>query len=235
LTADYQYSVNRDVENFIIEEQIVNRNINLDTERTINDEQLKNQLLQFDYVLSFGKDNKSQFELGYRGTFNVFTTDFDFGIKQPDGNFNSDPNFSNVLIYKEYVNVAYTQLGSQWGKFNALGGSRMEASDIGINLVNSNENTDKNNINWFPSVFLGYEFSETEQVILSYSKRLRRSRAFFINPFPSRSSNTNLFQGNPDLAFTDAYDLAYLKRWEKITFTSSGYLNSTTGVFQFVT
>jgi hypothetical protein len=65
---------------------------------------------------------------------------------------------------------------------------------------------------------------------------LRRSRAFFINPFPSRSSNTNLFQGNPDLdlAFTDAYDLAYLKRWEKITFTTSVYLNSTTGVFQFV-
>jgi hypothetical protein len=101
LTADYQYSVNRDVENSIIEEQIVNRNINLDTERTINDEQLKNQLLQFDYVLPFGKDNKSQFELGYRGTFNVFTTDFDFGIIQPDGNFKSDPNFSNVLIYKE--------------------------------------------------------------------------------------------------------------------------------------
>jgi len=48
-----------------------------------------------DYVLPFGKDDQSQFEIGYRGTFNNNNTDFDFGIEQQDGSFNSDPNFSN--------------------------------------------------------------------------------------------------------------------------------------------
>ncbi len=237
LTFDYQYSKGNELENSLINELILGDNIALPMEQTINDEVQVNQLLQGDYVLPFGKDNQSQFELGYRGTFNTFDTDFDFGILEDNGVFNSDPNFSNRLIYREYVNAAYAQLGTKTGKFSILGGLRMEASDIGITLVNTNETNDKDYVDWFPSLFLGYEFSETEQVTLSYSRRLRRPRSRFINPFPSRSSNTNLFQGNPDLdpTYTNAFDLGYLKRWDKITFTTSGYYNRSTGVFQFIT
>ncbi len=237
LTFDYQYSKGIDDENSIISEVILGDNIDLDTERTIDNQTQKSQLLQMDYVLPFGKDNQSQFEMGYRGTFNDNNTDFDFGVLQQDGSFNSDPNFSNELNYREYINAAYTQLGTKIDKFSILGGLRMEASDIGIELLNTNEATNKNYVNWFPSIFLGYEFSEEEQVTISYSKRLRRPRSRYINPFPSRSSNTNLFQGNADLdpTFTDAYDLGYLRRWDKMSFTTSGYFNRSTGVFQFVT
>lgn len=237
LTFDYQYSKGIDDENSIISEVILGDNIDLDTERTIDNQTQKSQLLQMDYVLPFGKDNQSQFEMGYRGTFNDNNTDFDFGVLQQDGSFNSDPNYSNELNYREYINAAYTQLGTKIAKFSILGGLRMEASDIGIELLNTNEVTNKNYVNWFPSIFLGYEFSEEEQVTVSYSKRLRRPRSRYINPFPSRSSNTNLFQGNADLdpTFTDAYDLGYLRRWDKMSFTTSGYFNRSTGVFQFVT
>jgi outer membrane receptor protein involved in Fe transport len=235
LKIDYQYSTGKEFENSIINETVLNNNSSLPIEQTINDETQKNQLIQMDYVLPFGKDNKSQFEFGYRGTFNNFNTDFDFGILE-NNILNSDPNFSNELNYKEYVNAAYTQLGSKFGKFNILGGLRLEASDIGIELVNTNDITNKKYNNWFPSIFLGYEFSETEQITVSYSKRLRRPRSRFINPFPSRSSNTNLFQGNPNLdpTYTNAYDLGYLKRFGKVSINSSLYLNRSTGVFQFI-
>ncbi len=237
LTMDYQYSKGTDFENSIIDEVILGENISLPTEQTINDESQINQLAQFDYVLPFGKDNQSQFELGYRGTFNNFNTDFDFGILNTDGSLNVDPDFSNELNYREYVNAAYTQIGTKLKKFSILGGLRMEASDIGIELVETDENTDKDYVDWFPSLFLGYEFSEMEQLTISYSRRLRRPRSRFINPFPSRSSNTNLFQGNPDLnpTYTNAFDLGYLKRWDKLTFTTSAYYNRSTGVFQFIT
>ncbi|MDB4292680.1 TonB-dependent receptor [Maribacter sp.] len=236
LKIDYQYSTGTELENSIINEEIIGESIDFDTEQTINDETQKNQLVQMDYVLPFGKENVSQFEFGYRGTFNNFNTDFDFGILE-NGILDSNPNFSNELNYKEYVNALYTQLGSKFGKFNALAGLRMEASDIGVELVDTDDVSNKKYTNWFPSLFLGYEFSETEQLTLSYSKRLRRPRSRFINPFPSRSSNTNLFQGNPDLdpTYTDAYDFGYLKRWDKITFNTSIYFNNSTGVFQFIT
>ncbi len=236
LTVDYQYSSGNELENSLINEVVLNDNQALPTEQTVNNEKQKNQLLQFDYVLPFGEENASQFEFGYRGTFNNFNTDFDFGVVQ-NGILNSDPNFSNELDYKEYVNAAYSQLGSKFDKFSILGGLRMEASDIGIELVNTNEVSTKKYVDWFPSLFLGYEFSETEQLTLSYSRRLRRPRSRFINPFPSRSSNTNLFQGNPDLdpTYTNAFDIGYLKRWDKISVTTSAYYNRSTGVFQFIT
>lgn len=49
----------------------------------------------------------------------------------------------------------------------------MEDTNIDIRLVNTNDINKKKYTNWFPSVFLGYEFSETEQFTVSYSKRLR--------------------------------------------------------------
>ena len=236
LTMDYQYSTGSELENSIINEIVIGETSALPTEQTINDERQIRELVQMDYVLPLGKDNKSQFEFGYRGTFNNFNTDFNFGILE-NGNLNRDPNFSNELNYKEYVNAAYTQLGTKINNFNILGGMRMEASDIGIALVNTNEISNKKYVDWFPSLFLGYEFSEKEQVTISYSRRLRRPRSRFINPFPSRSSNTNLFQGNPDLdpTYTNAFDLGYLRRWDKVTFNTSAYYNKSTGVFQFIT
>ncbi len=236
LTFDYQYSSQTEFEDALIEETVLNGNTSLPLEQTLNDEMQKRQLVQFDYILPFGEKDQSQLELGYRGSFNRFITDFTFGILE-NGNLQADPDFSNKLDYKEYVNAAYVQLGTKAGKFNMLGGLRMEASDIGVNLITTNDLTNKKYTDWFPSIFLGYEFSDKEQFTISYSRRLRRPRSRFINPFPSRSSNTNLFQGNPNLdpTYTNAFDIGYLKRWEKFTFTTSGYYNRSTGVFQFIT
>ncbi len=56
-----------------------------------------------------------------------------------------------------------------------------------------------------------------------------------LNPFSNLSSNINIFVGNPDLdpAFSDAIDFGYIKRWDKLTFNTSLYVNKTTDVFQF--
>jgi len=236
LTADYQYSTGDEFEDAEIFETILQDNSYLPTELTSTTENQKNQLIQADYVLPFGSENQSQFELGYRGTFNEFTTAFDFGVENTSGNFISNPDFSNTLFYKEYVQAAYTQLGSKWASFSLLTGLRMEHSNIDVNLIETNDLKNKTYINWFPSIFLGYEIGETTQFTLSFSRRLRRPRNRFINPFVSRSSNTNLRQGNADLdpTFTNAFDLGYITRLDKLTFTTSGYFNHSTGVFQYI-
>ncbi len=122
LTADYQYSTGDEMEDTYIYETILGENISLPNERTLTDENQKNQLIQADYILPLGKDNQAQFELGYRGTFNTFNTTFNFSTQNTAGNYISDPNFSNTLEYKEYVNAAYTQLGTKWEAFSLLGG-----------------------------------------------------------------------------------------------------------------
>ena len=73
-----------------------------------------------------------------------------------------------------------------------------------------------------------------ENISLGYNRRINRPRGYFINPFPSRSSRTNVFQGNPDLdpAYANAFDLGYLKRWSKLTLTSSIYYQKETNSFE---
>ena len=96
-------------------------------------------------------------------------------------------------------------------------------------------NTKKYN-NLFPSATINYEFSENSSLSLSYSKRINRPRGRFLNPVSSLSSNINIFQGNPDIdpSLTDAIDLGYLKKWDKVTFNTSAYVNITNDAFQFI-
>jgi len=236
LSFDYQYSTERNDEHSLTDELILTDQSENPTERTLSDATQVSQLVQADYVYPFGSEKASQLELGYRGTFGRTDTDFRYGIEQPSGGFSTEPDFSNRLIYTENVNAAYAQLGSKFGKFDVLGGMRMEATSVGIDLINTNDLTRKEYLDWFPSVFLGYTFSDTEQLTLNYSRRLRRPWSRFVNPFIQRASDTNLFQGNPDLdpTYTNAFEMAYLKRWDTFTLTSGIYYNRSTQVFEFI-
>jgi hypothetical protein len=144
----------------------------------------------------------------------------------------------------------YTQYGDKYGKFSYLAGLRLEYTrlagkvDSEFDLSNLEDllgedvdvNFDKDYLGLFPTINLIYETAENENVTLGYTRRINRPRGWFINPFPSRSSRTNIFQGNPDLdpAFSNTFDLGYLKRWEKLTLTSSIYYQRETGSFERV-
>ena len=83
---------------------------------------------------------------------------------------------------------------------------------------------------------LNYEVTETESFQFGYNRRIRRPRSFFLNPFPSRTSPTNLFQGNPNLtpSFSNQVDLGYLKRFDKVTVNASVYFQRATDVITFI-
>jgi len=190
-------------------------------------------LLQTDYVVPIGK--KSQFELGYRGNFNELDTEFLVQFEE-DQTITTDTDLSNNLLYKEYVNAAYTQYGSKIGKFSYLLGLRLEDSRITIDQKTSNNFSIKSYTDVFPTVNLGYKLSEKQSLTLGYNRRIRRPRSRFINPFPSRSSATNIFQGNADLdpSYSNVVDLGYLNRMGKLTLNSSIYYNRSTQIFTFI-
>jgi len=190
-------------------------------------------LLQADYVLPLKK--KSQFELGYRGNFNTLDTDYLVQIED-NGIITTDTDLSNTLLYKEYVNAVYSQYGSKTGKLSYLLGLRIESTRITIDQQTTNDLSKKNYTDVFPTVNLGLEISEKQSITLGYNRRIRRPRSRFINPFPSRSSATNLFQGNPDLdpSYANTFDLGYLHKFGKLTLNSSLYYNRSTQVFNFI-
>ena len=203
-------------------------------EKTRSNQTQKRNLIQSDYVLPFGK--ASQFEAGYRGDFSELLTPFSVGSVSASNVFTPYLNFTNTLEYKESINALYSQIGSKFNKFSFLFGMRWEDSVIEINQLTTNSFNTKRYNNFFPSAFFAYEISETTSASLSYSKRISRPRGRQINPFSGYASNINIFQGNPDLdpAFTDAVDFGFLKKWDKITLSTSAYVNQTTNSFQFV-
>lgn len=204
-------------------------------EKTINFNKNKRVLLQGDYVLPIGEN--AQFEAGFRSNMNEQTTDYTLEDEISTGNYVVNNNVSNIFTYNEKVHAIYSQYGNKFEKFSALFGLRMEVSDIDVKVTGTDLDSNKKYTEFFPTLNLAYEFQEGETLTLGYNRRIRRPRGWFTNPFPSRASESNIFQGNPDLnpAYSNGIDLGYLKRWDNlITFNTSLYYNYTTDVFQFV-
>ncbi len=247
LTADFQYSYDDESLLTEIEEmQTLPTNSLLARENIIEAQKQDDFLAQIDYVLPMGD---AQFEAGYRGNFEKEINDYRLDtLNQGTGQFEMNQDLTNVFTYQENVNALYTQYGNKFGKFSALVGLRLENTQMKGNVDSEIDsqaleellgqdvdlNFDKNYLGLFPTVNLIYELSETANVSLGYNRRINRPRGWFINPFPSRSSRTNIWQGNPDLdpAYSNAFDLGYLKRWDKLTLTSSVYYQKETNSFE---
>jgi outer membrane receptor protein involved in Fe transport len=230
-TANFQYESSSELETSLIQQD------GIEVEDVTTDEKQDRIFLQSDYVLPIGE--VSQFEFGYQGRFLTLDTDYEVSFRDnTTGIFELSTDLSNNLIYREYVNAFYTQFGSKIkSKFSYLLGLRMEDTRITIDQQTSNQFDRKNYVSFFPTVNLAYELGDDENITLGYNRRIRRPRSRFINPFPSRSSATNLFQGNPDLdpSFSNTFDLGYYKKFSsKLTLNTSLYYQRTTDTFNFI-
>jgi outer membrane receptor protein involved in Fe transport len=211
LTIDFQYSESEEIEKAFINDSLAEEN-------NITTEDSKNTLIQSDYVLPIGEN--TQFEIGYRGEFQDLTSDF-LVTRTPTLDF--DP--SNNLVFKQNVNAIYSQFGSKLNKFSYLLGLRTEITDVKVRLTNTNEKFDYKYTELFPTINVGFERTEDQSFTIGYSRRLRRPRFWYLNPFESRSSQNVIYKGNPALipTFTNSFDLGFLQKIGKLTLNSSIY------------
>ncbi|WP_407557149.1 outer membrane beta-barrel protein [Winogradskyella sp. 4-2091] len=251
LTADFQYeNGNEEGYTYLNEDYIFTDQEDpapFQIEQEFTDEKQKEFLFQADYVLPLGED--SRFEAGYRGSFENSNTDYELLQEDLDsGEFLLNEDVSNIFDYTENVNALYSQYGTKFGRFSFLLGLRLEHTQLKGKIESQTEDVtdneldfDKNYLGLFPTVNLIYNLDKEdsdieESITLGFNRRINRPRGRYVNPFPSRSSRTNIWQGNPDLnpAFSSTFDLGYLKRWEKFTLTSSIYYQYETDAFERV-
>ena len=243
LTADLQYGKGNEAQTSLIEESNRFPSFSpLPSEFITEDEEENEYLAQIDYVRPIGEN--AQFEAGYRGTFEETITDYLLTEQmEVGGDFIRNDSLTNIFTYNENVHAVYTQYGNKFGKFSFLAGLRYEHTQLtgDVEAQNINNENDELNLSFdnsysglFPTLNLTYEFNKKENLTLGYNRRINRPRGYFINPFPSRSSEANIFQGNPNLnpAFASVFDLGYLKSWEKLTLTSSVYYQYETDAFE---
>jgi hypothetical protein len=231
LSISSQYST--EAENSLNNITEVDTSVNLlnDLEQVIEDQDENSGLFQVDYVHPVGED--IQYEAGYRGNYRDIFNSFFLAERQDfenNGPLIPDAGLNNSFNYEEFVNAAYFQYGQKFNKISLLAGVRYEYTSIEIAQQTATTKDKRSYGNLFPTVNLGFEFKDGENITLGYNRRIRRPRGRSLNPFPSRSSESNIYSGNVALnpVITDALDLGYLKRWEKFTLSTSLYYNIST-------
>ena len=222
LTIDFQYSDSKEIETAFIDDSLA-------SEKNITTENSKSTLIQSDYVLPIGEH--MQFELGYRGDFQDLNSNF-LVNRIPELDFNP----SNNLTFKQNVNAIYSQFGNKINKFSYLLGLRTEITDVKVRLTNTNENFDYRYTEVFPTINFGLERTDNQSFTLGYSRRLRRPRYWYLNPFESRNSQNVIYKGNPGLipTFTNSFDLGFLQKIGKLTLNSSIYFQHSVNAIQRV-
>jgi hypothetical protein len=228
LSISAQYSA--EAENILNNITEVETSVNLlnDLEQVIEDQDENSGLFQVDYVHPVGED--IQYEAGYRGNYRDIFNSFFLAERQDfenNGPLVPDAGLNNSFNYEEFVNAAYFQYGQKFNKISLLAGVRYEYTSIEIAQQTATTKDKRSYGNLFPTVNLGFEFKDGENITLGYNRRIRRPRGRSLNPFPSRSSESNIYSGNVALnpVITDALDLGYLKRWDKFTLSTSLYYN----------
>ena len=235
LTIDFQKEKSDELESSLISNTQSNPNfIKYPSEKVKTDENQERELYKIDYVLPFKEDG--QFELGYRRSNTYINTDYLVEDENSVGKFIKNTNLSNNLFYNEKINAYYSQYGNKKNKISYLIGLRFEESKTVVKQLETSSETTKKYNDLFPTINLAYDLNENETITLGYNRRISRPRSFFLNPFPSRSSETSFFQGDPYLnpSYSNGIDLGYLKRLKKITLNGSIYYKKSDEIFQFI-
>ncbi len=234
LTLDAQYNKSKENEKSTIFEHLYFPIVRSDiSERTSTGELSKDYLLKGDYVLPIGKN--SQFEFGFKGDFNRLNSNYlveDYD--QDTGTYSNNTDFSNSLTFNQDIYAVYSQYGSTFNKFSYLFGLRAEITNRLIEV--SNKTYKKKYTELFPTLNLGYELNDTENINIGYSRRLRRPRHWFLNPFESRTSETYIYTGNValDPSYSNSFEIGYLKKWNLLSMNTSVYYNHSIHNYEMV-
>jgi outer membrane receptor protein involved in Fe transport len=236
LTASVKFEKSTDNETSDYLERVFNPDMSLRgiadiDQRSTTDEGDKSWLAQVDYILPTSKDGK--LEAGYKGSFKNIDNDY-LVEEYADGQWQRMDALSNDFNYNEDIHAAYLIYGNKVRNFSYQVGLRTEYSDVITELVQTGEENARDYFDLFPSAHLGYEFLGQNTLQVSYSRRVRRPRFHYLNPFFTFSDSRNFYSGNPNLdpEYTHSVELGHVKYWDKSSLTSSMYYRYTSGVIQ---
>lgn len=162
---------------------------------------------QADYTQNLNQDR-----LDFGGKFAYTTTQNNLRYDTLGNSvFNLDPNRSNEFSYGEYIVAAYLSYSGQWNKFKYSAGLRAEHTSTEANSITTGLVTDRKYLKWLPSASLTYVLNPTEQLTLSYSRRMTRPTFAMLNPFRFYYSPRHYWIGNPYLqpSTTSLLSLSY--------------------------
>ena len=185
---------------------------------------------QLDYTLPLNETNK--FEAGYQSRMADNTEKaemFMYDTSATVMDFVFEDQYSNTSNYRRSIHSLYGIYSGELGNFGYQGGVRGEYTyrDITIDETDENFNIDRWEI--FPTVHMSYNLPKENQVMASYTRRIDRPRGWYLEPFLTWSDAYNVRRGNPGLdpEYIDSYELSYLNKFGRNSFSFEAYYRVT--------
>jgi len=156
-----------------------------------------------------------------------------------------DPERSNMFSYKEKIWAGYVSYRQKFGKLQVNAGLRFENTESVSDAVTKDSVVSRNYLEWLPSFSTAYTFNKSNELSLSYSRKITRPVFSQLNPFRVYFSPLNYWIGNPYLqpSFTSQIKLTYrYKNWvtsfiagkEKDVMTRYPLYNPKTNVLEYL-
>ncbi|MDD4150628.1 MAG: outer membrane beta-barrel family protein, partial [Bacteroidales bacterium] len=179
-----------------------------------------------DYVLPLFKQAK--FEAGYQIKYSAEDNNYRFQTLISD-EWADDTTRINPYIYSENIQSGYLIFSNFWNKLGYQFGLRTEYTDRLFHQTQSDKKWQYNKFDFFPSVHLSYQLPADMQLLASYSRRLERPRAWYLDPFVQIVDPNNIRQGNPNLVpeYTNSFDLSFQKKFGANFVSLEGYARQT--------
>ena len=154
-----------------------------------------------------------------------------------------DELYYNRFIYSMDTHALYATVNTKIGKLGVMAGLRGEYWKVNTESYDYAQEHGtaakeapykKDFFKLFPSLFLNYELTESAQLQLNYTYRLRRPWGGQLNSFRNTSDASMVSFGNPELTpeYTHSISLNFLKTWQEHTLSISTYYRPTTDVMQ---
>jgi outer membrane receptor protein involved in Fe transport len=183
-------------------------------------------------------------ETGYNGNFSKENTPNQMFEDDTWDGLHTEPNKSyyNRFIYENTIHAGYATANLTLGKLGVMAGLRGEYWKVNTESRNWDQEFNgmkiepykKDFFKLFPSLFMSYQLTESQQLQLNYTRRLRRPWGGQLNSFRNTNDASMVSFGNPELTpeYSNSFSLNYLKSWDQHSILVSAYYRPTTDVIQ---
>lgn len=166
---------------------------------------------RIDYTNPFSENGK--FETGYQLKSRRGISDYSYSIY--DGNnFIDDQSQANNVDFNRDIHSVYATFTNQILKFDYQLGLRGEYTKRTFISNTLNKTYDYEDADLFPTVHISRKLKHDIQMQASYTKRIRRPRGWFLDPFRTKNSDYSYSEGNPLLepSYTNSFEINAQKR-----------------------
>jgi outer membrane receptor protein involved in Fe transport len=183
------------------------------------------------------KKGSRVWQTGYQFRYDEQLGDFLYRYKNLGmQEFAKDPFFSSQVAVRNNIHAGYVQYSNAKGRLSYQAGLRAEQMLRNLSFSDNVPGNRLTLLNLFPSYLIRYALAEKVVLKQSFTRRIKRTNNFELNPYPEREHSETLEQGDPALLpeLTSIWELGVEHKLSKGSFSLSLYHQRTKNPIQRV-